>query len=327
MVCDLRREAVEAALEFLQCPNSKTPLNLSVKGDLVSADGKYVYPVRDGVICFVSDVTDAQPTSEDTAGTVREYYDAKGWEADDNGIFNDTRAFVDTREVPLEYTRKCMKRLNKYFTGGGRYLLDAGSGPIPHREYLEYSAQFAHRVCVDFSLAALHIAQSKVGGKGIYIQGDLTKIPIKDGSIEAITCNHVIYHIPEELQAAALRELWRVLRPGGVAVVVYAWSRAPIAGVLRRLARLFMGNGRSATVNQPELYFSAHSLDWFRSQPWPFRYTLDTFRIIDNDFMRKYVGNGWSGRTLLRGLYALQVLFPGFCGRYGAYPAIVIHKD
>ena len=127
MVCDLRCEALEAALEFLQCPNSKTPLNWSEKGDLVSTDGKYVYPVRDGVVCFVSSVTGDLPANEDTAGTVREYYDAKGWEADDDGIFNDTRAFVDTRDVPLEYTRKCMKRLNKYFVSGGRYLLDAGS--------------------------------------------------------------------------------------------------------------------------------------------------------------------------------------------------------
>lgn len=34
-------------------------------------------------------------------------------------------------------------------------------------------------------------------------------------------CYHVIYQLPPELQAKAFSEIWRVLKPGGVAVVVY----------------------------------------------------------------------------------------------------------
>ncbi len=277
--------------------------------------------------CFVSDLTEIEQSGTDAARNVREYYDAKGWEVDDKGLFDDTRIFVDTREVPLEYTHKCIRRLNKYFRGGGRHLVDAGSGPIAHEEYLQYSDHFGHRVCVDFSFPALRQAKLKLGDKGICLQGDLTNIPIKTGSVDAVTCNHVIYHIPAESQAEVFRELWRILRPGGVAVAVYSWKRAPIAGALRRVSRLFMGDGRPVAAAPFNIFFAAHTLEWFRSQQWPFRYKIDTFRIVDNDFMKRYIGNGWFGRAVLRGFYGLQVAFPGFCGKYGAYPAIVIYKD
>jgi SAM-dependent methyltransferase len=284
--------------------------------------------VYDGVASSATDATIIEASAGATVAlNVREYYDDKGWKADDKGVFDDTRAFLDTREASLEYTHKCISRLNKYFKSGGRYLVDAGSGPIAHRAYLDYSEHFAHRVCVDFSLPALRIARSRLGDSGIYIQGDLTNIPIKTGSIDAITCNHVIYHIPAEKQSAVFRELWRIMRPGGVAVIVYAWPWAPIAGALRRVAKMLAGDGRPAQITRPDLYFFAHSLNWFRSQEWPFRYKLDTFRIIDNDFMMKYIGDGWFGQAMLRCFYGLQVLLPGFCGKFGAYPAIVIYKD
>ncbi len=318
---------IASDLDFLECPNTGESLMLSGEGNLVSANGGRAYPVRDGVACLTTDASIAASADDTAARNVREYYDDKGWQADNKGVFDDTRAFLDTRDAPLRYTHKCISRLSKYFRAGGRYLLDAGSGPITHSAYLDYSENFGHRVCVDFSLSALQIAKLKLGNSGIYIQGDLTNIPIKTGSIDAVTCNHVIYHIPAEKQAAVFQELWRIVRPGGVAVIVYAWQRAPIAGALRRIAKLIAGDGRATKTERPELYFFAHSLGWFRSQQWPFRYKIDTFRVVDNDFMMKYVGDGWFGRVMLQCFYGLQLLLPEFCGKFGAYPAIVIYKD
>ena len=323
---NLARMGVKNDLAMLQCPITKTPLHWSEQGDLVSAEG-YIYPVRNGVACFASGTVPVEDGNADVARNVREYYDAQGWEANDEGVFDDTRAFVDTRAVPLAYTHKCIARLNRYFEKGGRYLVDAGSGPITHHEYLQYSERFTHRVCIDFSLSALRHAKLKLGDKGICLQGDLTNIPIRTGAVDAVTCNHVLYHIPADCQAAVIRELWRILRPGGVAVVVYAWNHAPIAGALRRIAKLFKGDGRSPGTAPVDLFFAAHSPEWFRSQKWPFRYEFDSFRIIDNDFMKRYIGNDWFGCLVLRGFYTLQTLFPKFCGQYGAYPAIIIYKD
>jgi hypothetical protein len=46
---------------------------------------------------------------------------------------------------------------------------------------------------------------------------DLTALPDPDGSFDVVICNHVLEHIPDD--RAAMREVRRVLRPGGFAVL------------------------------------------------------------------------------------------------------------
>ena len=312
-------------VQLLQCPGSKSSLRRSGNGELISSESGSRYPVRDGIISFEPDVV--APDTADPAKSVREYYEKEGWTSDADGIFADTRAFVDLRKAPLDYTHKCMARLNKYFREGGEQLLDVGSGPIPHREYLTYGERFARRICVDLSIPALRIARSKLGDRGVFIRGDMTNLPIRSASIDAVTCNHVMYHIPADKQATAFREIWRVLKPGGVGVVVYAWQWSPIAGRLAKVGSFFTGSKPDVKSGQPDIYYHAHSLKWFRSQEWPFRYRIDTFRIVDENFMKRYIPDGLTGRAILQCFYAAQLLFPSFCGKYGAFPAIVIYKD
>jgi hypothetical protein len=47
---------------------------------------------------------------------------------------------------------------------------------------------------------------------------DLTAAPFDDGAFDVILCNHVMEHIPDD--ASALREIRRMLAPGGWAVVM-----------------------------------------------------------------------------------------------------------
>jgi SAM-dependent methyltransferase len=226
-----------------------------------------------------------------------------------------------------------MTRLQKYFAAGGRYLLDAGSGPIQHDEVLGYGANFETRVCVDLSPKALLAARSRLGDRGVYLEGDLTSLPINSNSMDAVTCNHVIYQITPEHQRQAFLELHRVLKPGGLAVAVYLWSDAPLMRWLERIVRRLPSTRRlDASQAQPARPISAlphhpHSPAWFDKQDWPFRYKFDTFRVVTNGFMQQYVGDDRGGRLLLDALFALQTLAPTFCGRYGVVPAIVIYKD
>jgi uncharacterized protein YbaR (Trm112 family) len=185
-------------LEILRCPRSRSTLKFD-GAHLVSADGASSYPVIDDIVHFLDDQSQASAT--------RSFYEKEGWKRASDGVFGDTRAFVDTREVPLSFSRKCIRRLNTHFQRGGRFLLDAGSGPIVHDEYLEFGTHFERRVCVDLSADALRVAHSKLGAHGVYLEADLTNLPIQTESIDAVTCNHVIYQIPEDQQAAAFKEL------------------------------------------------------------------------------------------------------------------------
>jgi len=57
------------------------------------------------------------------------------------------------------------------------------------------------------------------------IQLDITDIPFPDDSFGAIYCSHVLEHVPDD--RSALAELYRVLRPGGWAVL-----QVPIMGAV-----------------------------------------------------------------------------------------------
>ncbi len=318
--------AVVEDFEILRCPRTHQPLHWSSNEAAATGDNAS-YPFTDGVGRFLQ-LAD-RPHGKDP---INEFYSGEGWEADDAGVFCDTQAFVDTRPVPANYTHKCMVRLNKHFAKGGDYLLDAGSGPVAQKEVLDYGEHFRKRVCIDLSAPALKVAARKLGDKGICLQGDLTNIPLVDNSMDAITCNHVIYQLPKDLQAKAFLELYRVLKPGGVAVVVYWWADTPLAWKVERLTRIFFRKQAapepaSLGVKLPDLTHEPQSLSWFQSQSWPFRYEFEPFRIVTNAYMRRYIPDDWRGSLVLNSLYGLQQAMPRYCGKYGTMPVILMYKD
>lgn len=48
-----------------------------------------------------------------------------------------------------------------------------------------------------------------------YLEGDLTRLPLPDASLDAVFCISVLEHLPPERARAGLQELRRVLHPEG----------------------------------------------------------------------------------------------------------------
>jgi ubiquinone/menaquinone biosynthesis C-methylase UbiE len=94
-------------------------------------------------------------------------------------------------------------------------------------------------VAVDNSPAMLGVARQNFGELGIQnvelTEGDIARLPLEAGSVDAAFANMVLHHADDP--AAMLREMVRVVRPGGVVAVVdevehpYAWMREEHADV------------------------------------------------------------------------------------------------
>src|SRR6266849_4610979 len=71
----------------------------------------------------------------------------------------------------------------------------------------------------------------------VLVRGDARGLPLRDGSLDAVTFHSVLYLLPD--RAAALRETARVLRPGGRAVLLEPQDGVRAAGkaLLRALPR------------------------------------------------------------------------------------------
>ena len=287
----------------------------------------------------------------DVKQQVREFYDSVGWKQVGAGLYQNAR-YEDLRPVSREYIHRCHMRVNRYLKKTGKFLLDAGSGPIQYPEYLEYSSGYQYRVCLDISILALDEARERIGSHGLFVVGDAANLPFKPDAFDGVVSLHTVHHLPAGEQQQAFDEFHRVLIPGGRVVVVYSWgNHALIVRLTRPFIRLAFslqrgygrlrrkregispqgeiqshdGDAEPAQVSGTFTY--KHDYHWVRQE---LRYLpglqVVVWRSVSTSFMRAFIFRRLLGRRWLRLLYWLEERAPHLFGRIGQYPMILINK-
>jgi SAM-dependent methyltransferase len=111
--------------------------------------------------------------------------------------------------------------------------IERSVGPLPGRRVLDAGCGAGHYVAsllergadargVEIDTAKLAKVRTPAGVRGRLVQGDLERAPFASASFDLVLLNEVLEHVPDD--AAALREAFRLLRPGG-ALVLFAPNR------------------------------------------------------------------------------------------------------
>lgn len=276
-----------------------------------------------------------------TKRDVRHFYDQIGWQKVSEGTYQNAQ-YEDLRVVSQIYVHKCHLRVNRHLKAIGKFLLDAGSGPIQYPEYLTYSEGYQYRVCLDISVVALVEARNRIGSKhGMFVVADVAQLPFKDDVFDGIVSLHTLHHLTAEEYVPAYYDLKRVLVGGSIAVIVNGWSNSGFVRFFRKPMLLMerimskkeeqgqtKGKKSNRTTEKPQ-GTHVHKLDaaGLRTQLGvDFPINIHVWRSVSVRFLRAMIHPLLLGRFWLWILYGLEELFPGFFGERGQYPLITFSK-
>ncbi len=116
---------------------------------------------------------------------------------------------------------------------GGRLLLEIGAGA--GRNTPRYRG-YERIVLTDYSLTQLQQAKARLGEseRYIYAAANVYRLPFVDGLFDAATMIRVLHHMADA--PLALREIRRVMEPGGVFILEYA-NKQNLKAILRYLLK------------------------------------------------------------------------------------------
>lgn len=339
-LCSLNSEIHQGNLSRMD----GTLLKHEIEGGYINQSGRLAYSVKEGIIVLLSNLAivldnglinlEKERVLSRETGQVQAFYDQIGWQETEEGIYEDTDRFVDSRPVLYIYSSKCNDRIRNYIKKKGKYLVDVACGPIHYDAYRALSDGYDYRICIDVSFQALREAKKQMGSRGIYLMADITNMPLQDESVDDVISLHTLYHVPAEKQATALKEIHRILKPSARGIVIYSWGnhsalmRAALSPVrlLDRL-RLWLKKGGQCPRNlEPELYSHGHNYPYIKEQRFNFDMDVVVWSSVSTAFTKTYVPSGLIGRMMLRAIWELEERVPHLAGRFGQYPLFIIKK-
>lgn len=286
------------------------------------------------------------PMKQQDKSQVRNFYDSIGWKLESDNFYQNAR-YEDLRPVSREYIHRCHLRVNRHLRPKGRFLLDAGSGPVQYPEYLTYSAGYDYRVCADISILAVQEARKRLGDKGLYVVADVANLPFRDDTFGSVVSLHTLHHLPKDDQKRAYRDIYRVMEPGAAAVVVNGW---PNSIFMNRMARLVVWMERCMGLFKREkkadapakaeestaaaapaaatgTYTERMDADTIRAELPELNVDIRVWRSVSVRFLRAVIHPWLGGKLWLKLIYRLEERAPHHYGLIGQYPMILFEKS
>ena len=277
----------------------------------------------------------------DTKQSVKKFYDQVGWQMVSEGTYQNAQ-YEDLRRVSRSYIQKCHLRVNRHLRSNGKYLLDAGSGPIQYPEYLTYSDGYQYRVCLDISVIALIEARERIGSShGFFVVADVANLPFRNEIFDGIVSLHTLHHLPIYDYVTAYKNLKRVLKPNRAAVVVNGWRESTLMNWFDKpisiMEKIFQkstptsnqikesnGDNHSRPMGTFVHKINAQRLRDLLGPDFPI--SISVWRSVSVRFLRAMIHPFLFGRFLLWILFELEELFPVLFGEKGQYPLITFGK-
>ncbi|MBX3162087.1 MAG: class I SAM-dependent methyltransferase [Deltaproteobacteria bacterium] len=145
------------------------------------------------------------------------------------------------RDYSRAYHRHTLDQLVSIAAPRGE-VLDDGCGPGLFMEYLRDHAHRMDRyVGIDVSSGMIAKASGRrargAGDREVLLQADSCRLPFADASFDTVFVRGLLHHLPDP--GAGMREVARVLRPGGSAVVL-----EPNKTIISAAPRFFARKGK-----------------------------------------------------------------------------------
>jgi ubiquinone/menaquinone biosynthesis C-methylase UbiE len=179
--------------------------------------------------------------------------------------------FYDLLDLPFERGRYRALRRLMFRSLGGR-LLDAGVGTGRNCAFYPPDAIVSGIDTSPAMLARAHRRCPTVSAAGrLYIM-DVTKLEFPAGSFDAAVATFLFCVLPDDLQVPALRELGRVVKPGGlIRLLEYVRPRGTMGRIVSRIWQPWIAWAYGASFDRhTEKYIPEAGLELIES-----RYVLD----------------------------------------------------
>ena len=232
-------------------------------------------------------------------------------------------------------------RVNDHLPPFGRFLLDAGSGPVQYPEYLTYSKEYQYRVCADISITALQEAKKRLGTHALPVVVDVANLPFAPSVFDGLVSMHTIHHLPMDEHRQAYIEFFRVLKTGGSAVVVNGWGDPLLMRIARPFIRLvkfirFRLRGKEfslikkkKTAQEADVgtFIRKTSAIWLKEELKDLTpIEIFAWRSVNTHFLRTFIHAALGGKFFLKILFWKEDVFTRFFGKHGQYPMVVFKK-